>query len=53
MAVKQALSATLNRKWHSVSAEGLIEAAKAVKGLTGDLAETLTTLGKTLWTDFA
>ncbi len=53
MTVKQAVSATPNRKWYSVSAEGLIEAAKAVKGLTSDLAETLTTLGKTLWTDFA
>ncbi len=52
MAVKQAVSATPNRKWYSVSAEGLIDAAMAVSGLGGSLAETLNSLGKNLWVDF-
>jgi len=35
-----------NRAWYSVSADGLLEAAKTVKDFTGDIAGTLANLGK-------
>ncbi|HKP02932.1 MAG TPA: COR domain-containing protein [Chthoniobacterales bacterium] len=52
MLVKQATSAKPNRKWYEVSAEGLLEASSFVKDFSGNIAGTLTNLGKTLWSDF-
>ena len=47
--VKQATSAKPNRKWYSVSSEGLLEASKWVKDYSGNIAETIMNLGKLLW----
>jgi hypothetical protein len=52
LAVKAATSTTPNRAWYSVSAAGLLEAAKFVKDLSGEIGETLVNLGKSLWPDF-
>jgi hypothetical protein len=45
-------SGTPDRAWYSVSAKGLLEAAKFVKDFTGEIGETLKNLGRTLWPDF-
>lgn len=49
MTVKEATSATPSRKWYSLSSEGLLEASKYVKDLSGNIAGTLGNLGKLLW----
>ncbi len=49
--VKAATSEKPNRKWYSVSSEGLLEASKYVKDFTGNIAGTLSNLGKLLWQD--
>ena len=53
MLVKQATSAKPNRKWYSVSSEGLLEASKWVKDYSGNIAGTITNLGKLLWPEGA
>ncbi len=52
MLVKQATSEKPNRRWYSVSADGLLEAATWVKDFGGSIGATLLSLGKTLWSDF-
>ena len=49
MLVKQATSAKPNRKWYSISTEGLLEASKWVKDYSGNIAGTIMNLGKLLW----
>ena len=51
--VKQATSAKPNRKWYSVSSEGLLEASTWVKDYSGNIAGTIKNLGKLLWPDGA
>ena len=51
MLVKQATGEKPNRKWYSVSAEGLLEASNWVKDLSGNIGGTIANLGKTLWPD--
>ena len=51
MLVKQATSEKPNRKWYSVSSEGLLEASKWVKDYSGNIAGTIANLGKRLWPD--
>jgi hypothetical protein len=51
--VKGATAATPNRRWYSVSAEGLLEASKFVKDFTGNIAGTIGQLGKLIWPDFS
>jgi internalin A len=53
MLVKQATSAKPNRKWYSVSSEGLLEASKWVKDYSGNIAGTIMNLGKLLWPEGA
>lgn len=53
MLVKQATHPKPNRKWYSLSAEGLLEAAKWAKDFTGNIVDTVKTLGKSLWPDFS
>ena len=53
LAVKGATSATPNRKWYSVSAEGLIEASKFAKDFSGNIVGTIKNLGKAMWPDFS
>lgn len=50
--VKQATSERPNRRWYSVSAEGLLEAAGWVKDFSGNILGTLGQLGKLIWPDF-
>ncbi|NQT91808.1 MAG: serine/threonine protein kinase [Lentisphaerae bacterium] len=50
--LKGATAKTPNRKWYSVSAEGLLEASKWAKDFTGNIAGTIGQLGKLLWADF-
>jgi len=45
---KAVTSAKPNRKWYSVSSEGLLEASKYVKDFTGNIAGTIGSLGKLL-----
>jgi hypothetical protein len=52
MLVKQATSERPNRKWYSLSAEGLLEASKWVKDFAGNIADPILSLGKSLWPDF-
>ena len=52
MLVKQATSAKPNRKWYSMSAEGLLEAATYVKDFSGAITATIQNLGKSLWPEF-
>ena len=52
MAIKQATADKPNRKWYSVSAEGLLEAATWVKDFSGEIAGTIKNLGTMLWPDF-
>ena len=47
--VKEATSSKPDRRWYSVSAEGLLEASKWAKDFTGNIAGTLLNLGKTIW----
>ena len=51
MLVKQATSEKPNRRWYSASAEGLLEAARLAKGFSGNIAGTITNLGKAIWPD--
>lgn len=51
--MKGATAATPNRRWYSVSAEGLLEAAKYAKEFTGEIAGTIGQLGKLIWPDFS
>ena len=51
--VKQATSAKPNRKWYSVSSEGLLEASAWVKDYSGNIAGTIMKLGKLLWPEGA
>ncbi|MCC6359688.1 MAG: leucine-rich repeat domain-containing protein [Phycisphaerales bacterium] len=50
--IKQATNEKPNRKWYSISAEGLLEAAAWVKGFSGEIGGTIKSLGKLLWPDF-
>ncbi len=52
MLVKQATSAKPNRKWYSVSAEGLLEAATWVKDFSEKIGGTIANLGKTIGPGF-
>jgi hypothetical protein len=52
MLVKQATSETPSRKWYSFSADGLLDAAKYVNELDGNIAGTIKNLGKSFWPDF-
>ncbi len=52
MMVRQASSEKPNRKWYSVSAEGLLNAAKWVEDFTADIGGTILRLGKLLWPDY-
>lgn len=52
MALKQAAKDKPDRKWYSVSAEGLMEAATWAKDFSGNIAGTVGNLGKCLWPDF-
>ena len=52
MLIKQATSPKPNRKWYSVSAEGLLEAATWVKDFSGQIGGTLKNLGGLLGADF-
>jgi len=45
-------SGTPDRAWYSVSAKGLLDAAKFVKDFSGEIGETLKNLGRTIWPDF-
>ena len=49
LAVKAATSAEPDREWYSVSTKGLLEASKWVKDYSGNIAGTITNLGKLLW----
>jgi internalin A len=51
--VKGATAATPNRKWYSVSAEGLLDASKFAKDFSGNIAGTIGQLGKLIWPDFS
>jgi len=53
MLVKQATSDKPNRKWYSVSAEGLLEASKWTKDFGGNIIGTVGQLGKLMWPDFS
>jgi hypothetical protein len=53
MLVKQATNKKPDRKWYSLSAEGLLEASKFVKDFSGNIAGTVGQLGKLLWPDFS
>ncbi len=52
MLVKQATSEKPNRKWYSVSAEGLLDAATWAKDFSSKIGGTVLKLGKLLWGDF-
>ena len=49
MLVKQATSAKPNRKWYSVSKDGLLEASQFVKDFGVSMAGTLGSLEKLMW----
>ena len=49
MLVKQATSAKPNRKWYSVSKDGLLEASQFVKRFGVSMAGTLGSLEKLIW----
>jgi len=50
--VEEATSAKPNRKWYSVSAEGLLDASKWVKDFAGNISGPILSLGKAIWPDF-
>jgi internalin A len=50
--VKSATSEKPNRRFYSVSAQGLLEASKWVKDFSGNIFGTIVNLGKNLWPDF-
>ena len=52
MLVKQATSEKPNRKWYSVAAGGLLDAATWVKDFSGKIGGSVLNLGKLLWPDF-
>ena len=52
MLAKQVTSEKPNRRWYSVSAEGLLDAATWVKDFTGKIGGSVLNLGKLLWGDF-
>lgn len=41
-----------SRAWYSISARGLLDAAKWTKDFTGNIGATIRNLGKVLWPDF-
>jgi internalin A len=45
-------SGTPDREWYSVSAKGLLDAAKYVKEFSGAIAGTLKNIGSSFWPDF-
>jgi hypothetical protein len=45
-------SGTPDRAWYSVSAKGLLEAAKFVKDFSAEIGGTLKNLGSSFWPDF-
>ena len=51
--VKGATMEPPNRRWYSMSAEGLLEASKFVRDFAGNIVGTVGTLGKLLWPDFS
>jgi hypothetical protein len=51
--VEQATSDKPDRRWYSVSAEGLLEASKWVKNFSGNIGGTIKNLGTSLWPDFS
>ncbi len=51
--VETAKSPAPNRKWYSMSAEGLLEASKWVKDFSGNIFGTIGQVGKMLWPDFS
>ena len=53
MLVEQVTSERPNRKWYSVSAEGLLEASKWTKDFAGNIAGTVGQLGRVFWPDFS
>ena len=50
--VEEVSSGKPKRKWYSLSAEGLLEAAKFAKDFSGDIAGTLRNWGTGFWPDF-
>ena len=50
--LKQAASTKPDRKWYSLSAEGLLEASTWVKDFSGNIGGTILNLGKSIWSDF-
>ncbi|HLP84371.1 MAG TPA: COR domain-containing protein, partial [Phycisphaerales bacterium] len=52
LALKQAAKDKPDRKWYSVSAEGLMEAAGWVEGFTGKIGGAIKNLGTSLFPDF-
>ena len=52
MPVSQATNPKPNRKWISLPAEELLEASNWVKDFTGNIAGTVSQLGRLLWPDF-
>jgi hypothetical protein len=53
MLVKQATSDKPNRKWYSLSAEGLLDASKWAKAFAGNIFGTVGQIGKLIWPDFS
>ena len=53
MPVSQATNPKPNRKWISLPAEGLLEASNWVKDFTGNIAGTVSQLGRLLWPERA
>jgi hypothetical protein len=51
--VKSADEKKPNRRWYSVSAEGLLEASKFAKDFTGNIARMIGKLGKLIWPDYS
>ena len=50
--IESATTEKPKRKWYSVSAEGLLEAADFTKEFSGKIADSIGQLGKLLWPDF-
>ncbi len=51
--VNEATSSKPDRKWYSVSAEGLLEASKWTKDFAGNIVGTIGKLGKLIWPDYS
>ena len=52
-AIKQAIKEKPDRKWYSVSAEGLLEAATWVKDFSGKIGGSIKSLGTLIWPDYS